>query len=382
MNGVAAGETTKPQPLFACCVMGLSWAEGREAWARRLVIAAGAVIGVFAVILSYFGNPANTGICISCFLETSAGALGLHGNERMQYLRPELAGFVLGAFFMARRTGEFAARGGASPLIRFMVGMFLIVGCAVFMGCPIKMILRLSAGDFSAIAGVAGLVAGVAAGIAYFKKGFSLGVQTDVGAVNGFVMPVLAAVFLAFIIVQPDFLRYSGKGAGGSHAPLALSLAAGLMIGAIAQRSHFCVTGGIGNVLVARDFTMFQGIASMFVTAMAVSMLTGQFNAGLLDQPGSHPDYGWSFAGLFLVGLGSVLVGGCPFRQMVLAGSGNVDSGFTLMGMIAGAAFVQNWHLGGTSAGVLFNGKIAVLAGLVFMAALGLAFRNRERGAA
>jgi len=381
MNGALTKDAASP-PLFACCSIGLSWAEGREAWARRMVILAGAVIGALAVALSYFGNPANTGICISCFLETSAGALGLHGNERMHYLRPELIGFVLGAFAMARRTGEFAARGGSSPIIRFIVGVFLIVGCAVFMGCPIKMILRLAAGDLSAVAGVAGLVAGVAAGIVYFKKGFSLGPQPNVAAANGYVVPALAAMLLLLLLAEPAFLRYSGKGAGGSHAPLAMSLAAGLAIGAIAQRSHFCVTGGIGNILVARDFTMFQGIASMFVTAMAVSMLTGQFNAGLLDQPGSHLDYGWSFAGLFLVGLGSVLAGGCPFRQMVLAGSGNVDSGFTLMGMLAGAAFVQNWQMGGTSAGVLFNGKIAVLAGLVFMAALGLTFRKREGGAA
>ncbi|HSH13620.1 MAG TPA: hypothetical protein VLA15_07720 [Desulfurivibrionaceae bacterium] len=61
----------------------------------------GAVIGLGAVVLTYFGNPANTGLCVSCFLENTTGALGLHDNVRMQYLRPELIGFVLGAFFLA-----------------------------------------------------------------------------------------------------------------------------------------------------------------------------------------------------------------------------------------------------------------------------------------
>ena len=63
-----------------------------------LFILMGAVIGVGAVVLSYFGNPTNTGLCVACFMENMAGALGFHDNVRMQYLRPELIGFVLGAF--------------------------------------------------------------------------------------------------------------------------------------------------------------------------------------------------------------------------------------------------------------------------------------------
>ena len=39
---------------------------------------AGALVGVLAALLAYFGNPANMAICIACFVRDTAGALKLH----------------------------------------------------------------------------------------------------------------------------------------------------------------------------------------------------------------------------------------------------------------------------------------------------------------
>ncbi|MGB6972960.1 MAG: hypothetical protein WBD61_12490, partial [Desulfobulbales bacterium] len=61
--------------------------------ALRLIdatIITGALLGIGGVFLVYFGNPANSGICISCFLENFAGSMQLHDNIRMSYIRPEL----------------------------------------------------------------------------------------------------------------------------------------------------------------------------------------------------------------------------------------------------------------------------------------------------
>ncbi|MEQ8213770.1 MAG: YedE-related selenium metabolism membrane protein, partial [Smithellaceae bacterium] len=58
------------------------------------IITVGAIIGVFAALLQYFGNPANMGICVACFERDIAGALGLHRAEVVQYMRPEIMGFV------------------------------------------------------------------------------------------------------------------------------------------------------------------------------------------------------------------------------------------------------------------------------------------------
>ena len=54
----------------------------------------GALLGMIAVALSYFGNPANMGFCIACFIRDSAGALGLHRAAAVEYLRPEIIGVV------------------------------------------------------------------------------------------------------------------------------------------------------------------------------------------------------------------------------------------------------------------------------------------------
>ena len=123
-----------------------------------IAIVTGAALGTGAVLLSLFGNPANSGICISCFMENLAGALQMQDKIRMSYIRPELIGFLLGSFFMAKKSNRFHVTGGSSPIVRFFLGFFIIIGCAVFIGCPIKMIQRLGAGDLTAIAALLGFV--------------------------------------------------------------------------------------------------------------------------------------------------------------------------------------------------------------------------------
>ena len=74
---------------------------------------AGAVIGIIASLLVFFGNPANMGFCIACFLRDTAGALGLHSAAPVQYIRPEIIGLVLGSFLLALTRKELSARGAA-----------------------------------------------------------------------------------------------------------------------------------------------------------------------------------------------------------------------------------------------------------------------------
>ena len=80
-----------------------------------------------------------------------------------------------------------------------------------------------------------------------------------------------------------------------------------------------------------------------------------------------------------LVGLVAVLAGGCPFRQIIKAGEGDLDAATVVAGMLLGAALVQNWGLGGTAAGVPPAGRVAVLLGLAGMFGLGLS-KGEEHG--
>ena len=65
---------------------------------KTTIVTAGILIGVISAMLVFFGNPANMGFCIACFLRDTTGALGLHSAVAVQYIRPKIIGLVRGAF--------------------------------------------------------------------------------------------------------------------------------------------------------------------------------------------------------------------------------------------------------------------------------------------
>jgi YedE family putative selenium metabolism protein len=87
-----------------------------------LIFASALLIGILAAFLMKWGNPQNMGICVGCFLRDISGAIGLHQAGVVQYLRPEIIGFVLGSFIAAHAFKEFRSRGGSAPLVRFFLG--------------------------------------------------------------------------------------------------------------------------------------------------------------------------------------------------------------------------------------------------------------------
>lgn len=343
-----------------------------------MVVAAGLLLGGLGALLAIWGNPENSGICVSCFIENSAGALGMHDNARMQYLRPELIGFVLGAMASALVFREFRSRGGSAPLPRLFAGIFLIVGCSIFIGCPIKLFLRLAAGDLTAVAGVAGLVAGVWAGLRGLANGVDLGQPGRDKGHGGALIPFFFILLLAFLLIRPGFIIFSAQGSAAQHAPVPLSLGAGIVLGALAQRSRFCITGSLRDVfLMGRRTPALWGVLAFFIAAVVANLAGGKFNPGLYGQPGAHLEHLWSFLGMGLVGWISVLIGGCPFRQLIKAGEGDADAGLVVVGMFIGGAIVQSWGIAATAAGVPLAGKAAILAGFACVLAACLLFRTR-----
>ena len=131
---------------------------------KTTIVAAGILIGVISAMLVFFGNPANMGFCIACFLRDTTGALGLHSAAAVQYIRPEIIGLVLGTCIVSLITKEFRPRGGSAPITRFTLGAFAMIGCLMFLGCPFRMILRLAGGDGNAIFGLVGFVGGILTG--------------------------------------------------------------------------------------------------------------------------------------------------------------------------------------------------------------------------
>ena len=142
---------------------------------KTWIILGGLIFGILASLLTTWGNPLNMGFCSACFLRDITGALGLHRAEVAQYIRPEIIGLVLGALFSSLIFREFKPRGGSSPLIRFFLGAFMMIGALVFLGCTVRAPLRLAGGDLNALTAIIGLVAGIIVGIVFLKQGFSLG---------------------------------------------------------------------------------------------------------------------------------------------------------------------------------------------------------------
>lgn len=349
------------------------------------IVVAGLAIGLIAVILQKLGNPPNMGICVACFERDLVGALGLHRAEIVQYARPEIFGLVLGAFVSALIFGEFRPRGGSSPIARFFLGAVVAVGALVFLGCPWRALLRLAGGDWNALLGLAGLIVGVAAGTLFFRGNYSLGRNHPAAKGLGLIFPLFMLALLVLRIMFPpiegqaqnDLLFYSLKGPGSMHASLAVSLILALLIGFVAQRSRFCTIGAYRDLILFRQTHLFLGVVGFLGAAFVGNLVLGQFHPGFEGQPIAHSQSLWNFMGLFAAGLACTLAGGCPGRQLFMAGEGDGDAACFVLGLMAGAAMAHNWKMASSGTGIGAHGAAAVVACLVITLLIGFMFSRK-----
>lgn len=349
------------------------------------IIVVGAVIGLLAVWLQKLGNPANMGICVACFERDVAGGLGLHRAAIVQYLRPEIMGLVLGALAAALVSREFKPRGGSAPLVRFVLGMVAAMGALVFLGCPWRAVLRLAGGDGNAILGLAGLATGIWIGTLFFKRGYSLGRSAGQSPVAGALFPAIIVGLLLLYLIFPQIpgepqsgpLFYSVKGPGSQHAPFIASLGLAFVIGFIAQRSRFCTMGAFRDLFLFRYTHLFLGLAAMFAAAFIANAATGGLKFGFEGQPVAHNDMVWNYLGMVTAGLAFALAGGCPGRQLFMAGEGDSDAGIFALGMLVGAAMAHNLGTASSGAGIGTYGMQATVLGFLVCVIIGFAHSRR-----
>ncbi len=352
-------------------------------------IITGISVGILAPLLVFWGNPGNMGVCVVCFTRDIAGALGLHRAGVVQYIRPEIIGFVLGALVAALAYKEFKPRTGSAPLVRFLLGMFAVFGALVFLGCPWRAYLRLAGGDWNAIFGILGLIVGIVMGIVFLRNGFSLGRNRPAPKALGWVLPIIMVVLLIILIVEPQFGRdaegnltgpifFSTTGPGSQHAALIISLAVGILIGFLAQRSRFCTVGAVRDAILLRDSRLLYGVLALIITAFITNLILGQFHAGFASQPVAHTDGWWNFGGMVLAGLAFTLAGGCPGRQLFLSGEGDADAAMFISGMLVGAGVAHTYNMTSSSAGTGIYGPFIVIAGIVVCTVIGLTMREAK----
>lgn len=355
---------------------------------KKKLALAGVICGLVAACLAALGNPANMAFCIACFIRDTAGALGLHQAEVVQYARPEIIGLVLGAFIISVATKEYRSTAGSSPMIRFILGMIIVIGSLVFLGCPLRMVIRMSAGDLNAWVALIGFILGVGTGVIALKKGFSLGRAHLVNKESGVVLPVLMLGILILALCT-SLLKASEAGPGSMHAPIIASLIGGLIFGAFAQKSRMCFAGSIRDIILMKNFDLFSVIAGLFAVMLVFNVATGRFVLGF-NTPGiiAHSEHLWNILGMYTVGFAAVLAGGCPLRQLILAGQGSSDSAMTVIGMFVGAALCHNFGLAASgtalnaetqevvAGAVPMNGKIACI--ICIIVCFIIAFTNKR----
>lgn len=357
---------------------------------KRILIVSGILLGLVGALLAYTGNPKNMAICIACFIRDTAGGMKLHQAEVVQYVRPEIVGMVVGSFIISAVTKEYRSVAGSAPLLRFLLGVMMMIGALVFLGCPLRMVIRMSAGDLNAWVALAGFVLGIFTGTLALKRGFSLGRSYDTRPSNGYVLPGLLVFVMILSLVVPGLFAWSEKGPGSMHASVLISLAAGLAFGALSQKCRTCFAGSVRDVILMRNFDLISTIGGFFAAMLAFNLLTGGFRLSFFGQPVAHAQHLWNLLGMYVVGLAAVLAGGCPLRQLILAGQGSSDSAMTVLGMLIGAAVCHNFGLAGaamvmedgvvTSAGGPgMAGKAAVLLCILVLLMIGFLVRKEER---
>ncbi|MDW7681563.1 MAG: YedE family putative selenium transporter, partial [bacterium] len=264
------------------------------------------------------------------------------------------------------------------------------IGALAFLGCPWRALLRLAGGDLNAILGLAGLAVGIAVGVQFLKLGFNLGRSHKTYASAGWILPGIMIGLLLLLIFRVQFsengaIFFSAKGPGSMYAPLLISLGAGLLIGFLTQRTRFCTMGALRDVILMRDTHLLSGVGALFVVALIMNLSLSQTKLGFAAQPVAHSSLLWNFLGMSLAGMAFALAGGCPGRQLFLAGDG--DSAIFVIGMIVGAGFSHNFSLAGSPdkivdgalqvGGLTTAGMIAIVLGLIVCITIGFAMREK-----
>ena len=153
-----------------------------------------------------------------------------------------------------------------------------------------------------------------------------------------------------------------------------------------------CFAGGIRDVILMKNFDLLSVIGGLFVVLLVFNIAKGSFVLSF-TTPGvvAHNDHLWNVLGMFVVGFAATLAGGCPLRQLVLAGQGSSDAAMTVIGMFVGAALCHNFGLAssGTATnaetGELVlgaasaNGKVAVIICIVVLVAIAVAGIKRKK---
>ena len=147
------------------------------------------------------------------------------------------------------------------------------------------------------------------------------------------------------------------------HTPLALALGGfliGVLFGWAVYRTNYCAMGSLSDIHNFGDYRRFRAWILAAATALVGATLLE--TAGVVDLARSMylaPSFNWvgHIVGGLIFGIGMVLAGGCPSRNLARAGGGDLRALLTLV-VLGLVAFM-------TIAGVLAPARAALELSLI-----------------
>jgi len=109
------------------------------------------------------------------------------------------------------------------------------------------------------------------------KQGFKLGKAYPISIINGYILPISILILFLLLVVRPSFIIMTNSG----HAPILVSLIAGIIIGIIGQRTKLCFVSGFRNLFAIGDISLLGGFFSLIVFAGLTNIILGNFHLGI-----------------------------------------------------------------------------------------------------
>jgi uncharacterized membrane protein YedE/YeeE len=130
----------------------------------------------------------------------------------------------------------------------------------------------------------------------------------------------------------------------GPFIPSLATLAIGLLIGYLGQRSRFCTISGVRDFIMLKDSFRFKGLIGL-IGGAALGFALFHLAGGAINNYPLGMDI--VSTGVLIstilggIGLGffSVYAEGCPFRQHVMAAEGKKSAWLYLIGFYAGIVY-------------------------------------------
>jgi uncharacterized membrane protein YedE/YeeE len=127
------------------------------------------------------------------------------------------------------------------------------------------------------------------------------------------------------------------------------TLLVGFIAGFLGQRSRMCFVGGIRDLYLIKSTYLFKGLIAFLLAALIGYIIFNNsvafpwfIDKGIMTAiPGAPCSFGIpAYIGAIIGGLGigffAVLSGGCPFRNTVMTGEGNIHALFYIIGFFVG----------------------------------------------